>query len=980
MMRWAVALILMLVTEQADAWPVHGVGVGSSVSNGGMLLNLTSPSYFQGFNPFLNWWKTGSSMTLVSSINGTLTGQAIWDNGTYFSASTGDLKNPVPADVTSINRLFFTPVNWPQYQYEGTSFNNFANQQWDVKWDGCATPTVAVSGTLGSGGSSSFGSNSGTVTLGSSGYSNIGLTFTLTAPCYTNPPINVRVSQHQYAANVAAGQVWNPDWINDVKQFGILRLMDWMQTNFSGITDSSQLADFNYNSLTDAFFMAFSGNASISGTTLTVNSFNTNGANFAVGQTLIGIGTTTPITIASLGSGTGGTGTYNLTCSGACPTVTSIVMMGVPPVGANSAKGPKAGVAPSVACSLASATGSAVEYPIPITATDQYVTDISTALKACMPSGVKVKYSLANEIWNPSFFQFYYSTAQSSNIAANWQGYRAAQIMDIIYNVYGAGQRSRWIGAMGTHTPDASYTAGDISGANAAISGLVLHTLTQLFDQIDVAPYWGVFLPDSSFKAAAITGITVGATPTVTSASHGFSNGQILAMFVSGGTMASALNSNATPGTNVYATVSNVTTNNYQINIDTTGLTYGGSTNYAVDATLSKMADRSVALNISTPATYPTKFSFFAQQMASAILNGSVTDASYGTYTIPNTSGGLLTNSTNSLQLFFRNQALAANQWGLNLAQYEGGPTTTITGVMVNPVAQQLMEFINQSNFDAGVVGDSVNTPANLYATSFAAFRSVNSAYSAQFNDLQAQTQFGPFGALRFTPGDESNSKWQAIVTENALGPYVDPTPPATWSFNYNSSTDKAFGSGSSTTLSCPYTASGNGLGLLALTWQGSQAISSVLLDGSPMTQTSISQPASSWSAAVFSLPVSSGSHTINVTWGSGAPKRACYSMTLTGLQSNTPNGMITGNPNKTTTMNVTKGSFILAVAAASGALTFPANSSLSGTVTSNITQIDDNATQNSGFAYWSPGPSFSSSIFNLTTSSANGLAGAAFR
>lgn len=909
--KWLIAA-LIVVASPANAWRQ-----GIPPPSGGMLLNLAQPSYFAGYSPFLNWWRAGSTMTLVSSINGTLVGQQIFDCPTKCSTPetyldlNGELITPVPADVVSISRLFFTPVLFPQYQYEGTSFNNFAGQVWDIKWNGCASPTVTAIGGLGTGGTSSFGSNSGTVTLGSSGYSNVGLTFTMTAPCRANPPTNISVSQHQYASNVALGQVWNPDWVADVK-FGILRLMDWMQTNNSGITDSSQLADLNSNGLTRPFFAAESGSpsgggpaASISGSVLTVNAVIQ--PNFKVGDSLIGIGITPgTITIASLGTGTGGVGTYNLTCSGGCPTVTSQTIIGIPPVGSNYSYGPKGGVHPNVACSLGQATGAIIEYPIPIAATNQFVTDIATAFISC---GVKVKYSYGNEDWNFSFLQASYVAAQSPISGINYAGYRAAQIFEIIYNIYGASNRSRWIGALGSQDADTSKTTAVIAGANSWVNGGATHTLAQLVDEVNTAPYFG-----DGYSGAVITNITAGATPTVSAASHGFVNGQVIKLFVSAGTMATVLNGNSVAA---YATVSSATTNSFVINIDTTGLTYanpGSGSNYAMDATLFKMADQSAALNISTPATYPTKLSFFAQQFSKAILNGSASDASYGTLTVGTPNN--LTNTANAIPSLLQQHALIANSNGLKLSEYEGGSSASLVGAPFSgPVPNQLLEYLSLYQFDTGVVGDSTNTISNLYATVFQALRNVNSAYSAQFNELQAQSQAGPWGALRFTPGDEVNPKWQALVTENMKGAYVDPTPPATGTCSYITDNFTNANSNTQTLSSIDLgSASADRLVLVGVSSQGG-TISSVVIDGAVTLTQDVLNPTSG-ATAIYSGLVPSGSgaaHSIVVTYsGAAFMSRGVFVYKATGLISNIVGTTNTGAASGTT-INETKGNCIIA-------------------------------------------------------------------
>lgn len=965
MMRKFPAVILAaLLCVPAQAWRNGLANVAPN--SGGMLLNLAPTSYFAGYNPYLNWWQIGSTLTLVSSVNGTLTGQQIYDCPTKCSTpetyldANGELVNPVPADVVSINRGFFTPVNFPQYQYEGTSFNNFAGQVWDVKWGGCAAPTVTVGGGLGAGGTSSFGSNSGTVTLGSSGYSNVALIFTMTAGCFANPPTKINVSQHQYAANVAAcadganpTRCFNPDWINDVKQFGILRLMDWMQTNGSGITDISQLADFNSTSLNRPFLAALSFASTISGGVLTVGSFNTGNANFAVGQTLVGTGIASgAVTISSLGSGTGGNGTYNLTCSGACPTISSEAIVGVPPVGANYSYGPKGGLHPSVACALSHATGAIIEYPIPIAATNQFVTDVATYFFGC---GIKVKYSYGNENWNFGFLQFYYVSGQSQS---NYSGYRAAQIFEIIYNVYGAANRSQWVGALGSQLASTAVTTSNINGAKAWISGGATHTLTQLVDWIHVAPYIG-----ANYSGPAITNVTVGATPTVTAAAHGFTNGQVIKLFVTGGTMASVLNGNSVAA---YATVSSVTTNTFVINIDTTGLTYAAASsgsNYAMDAILFKMADQSSALNISTPATYPTKFSFFAQQFSKAVLNGSASDASYGTLTISAT--GNLSNAAGAIPNLLQQHALIANSNGISLSEYEGGPGTTLVSVpQGGPVPNQLVEYLNIFQFDAGAVGDAVNTPANTQAVAYQALRNVNSAYSAQFNELQAQTQFGPWGALRFTPGDEGNPKWSALVAENVRGPYVDPTPAAPGSCSYVTSNYTTANSNTQTISSVDLGTANSGRSVIvgvAGQSSGGAAISSVVVDGSiTLTQDVLD---GSSVTALYSGAVPSGSgatHSVVITYVNSTFKsRGAFVYRAVGLSS--PYAATINNGAQAVKISETKGACVISVGNYVGSA--PNYDTLSSIPSVDGTHL---TTAQGASAFFVPG--FTSAIFSVNT------------
>lgn len=986
---------IALVT-QAGAW-THGKAP-TGANTGGMLLNLSNATYFNGINPQLNWWTSGDSrITIVSTVNGTLVGQQIWDcptscstPTTYLDSSTGELVTPVPSDVTSIERGWFATVPFPQYQYEGTAFAGFAGQVWKTTWTGCASPTLTNGGSLGTGGSLSVGSNTATITFGSSGFSNVTNKFTMTTACRADPPKNIKVYQNEYATNVAAGQFWNPDFISAIRPFAYVRLMDWLNTNASGISDSSQLAEATYQNFNKPLPLA-RGTGAISSSVLTITSWNQEQP-FQVGQRIVCIGCTGTITISSLGTGTGGNGTYNLSGAGGV-SLSGQVTLGVPTVGANGATGPKGGVGPLLACNLANTANVNVEYPIPAAATDQFMTDVATTFKSCLNTWLLVKFSFCNEDWNSggAFNCYRYVQSYNNNTPAvvDYAGYRAAQLMEIAAGVFGTASwnsatnpTSRWIGAIGAQAASPAVATSAINGANAWISGgPSAYTLQQLFNQVDIAPYWGIF-----YDTAVITGVTAGATPTVT-ASNSYTNGQVIKVFVNGGTMASVLNG-------VYATVSNRTASNFQINIDTTGLTYGGTNNGAFDAAMFKLIDQSKVLNGSTPATYPTKFSYFAQQMSTAVLNGSATDASYGTITVASglnlrpASGGAAV--AGSLLDYFQQNALIAQKNGLVLSQYEGGPTWAFTGnapsvigSTANTGANEAIEFLTISLFDAGVVGDSTNTPSNMHTTMFSQFDSVNGIYPAQYDMAGNQTQFGPWGGLRFAPGDTGNLKWQAILAKSALGPYVDPTPAPTWSVNRDAS-DINFGSGGSTTLTCPIHVPSDGLAVIGVGWtNNTTTITSVSLSGGGGNMTQDAFTANTWSSAIYSKAVlaSASPYTATITWSGSTSFRNCAAVTLTGLASGTKISASSGNPQKSANIAVTKGSFIFATATLSGAITF-ATSSTTGVATGTVTQIDKQVPdgQAFGFAYWSPGPSFSAAAFNVQTNSANSLAVATYK
>jgi hypothetical protein len=847
-MRVIVALMLAAVGGPASAW-MHGSDV-VPVTTGGLLMNIGGLRYFAGHNDFLNWWQVGDVIGLTSTINGGMSGKTIWDcptkcgtPKTYFDTNTGELVKPMPADVTSIGRGVFTPVINASDQYAATSFNNFARSVWDVTWDGCATPTMSTTGSLGSGGTATWGSNSGQITLGSSPL-NVAIIFTFTgiAACYSDPPHNIKVYQHQYAANVARGEVFNPDWINDIKQFGILRLMDWAAVNNGGITDISQLADINYNSLQTAFVSAIASNSTVSGNVLTVSGTNTGFAPFSTGQAIYCQGCVNGSIITGQTSGTPGQdGTYTLSASFTQSSSTAVV--GVPSVGSNQNYGPKGGIHPSIACAIANRAGVNIEYPFPFAASDAMVTAVATYFKGCLNPGLKVKYSYGNENWNFTFIQYHYTYSQPSSPARGtlYSGYRAAQVMELIYNVYGAGQRSRWIGALGSQFGNTQVTQDNIDGANIWVSGGATHTLAQLVDQIDVAPYFGPYVNDSW------------------------------------------------------------------------------------DTVLGALATQSATLNASTPATYPNKYSYYIQQFSKMILTGSATGA-YGTISMSGQDIQGLSGAAGTIQPTMEQHALIANGAGVKLGEYEGGLTTLRTGGVAEP--NQITEYRYQYQFNAGVVGDAVNTPSNIYATVFQTLRDAHSSYSAQFNDLDPQAG-GPWGSARFIPGDESNPKWQALVAENALGPYVDPTGAATGTFAYaGAGTNRYFAqngcgipSGCTDTFT-PTVGTAPTLLIVAYTLTGGNP-GTLTCDGVVMHGDVVYTPAANRVAAIYSgiMGIGTATRSCSMVYADttiSSQFRTMYAMTATGLASNSVQTTAVSS-GASVAINETKGAFIVGISACSG-------------------------------------------------------------
>ena len=435
------------------------VAQGTSPSRGQLQLGLTGPVYFNGFSPFLNWWKTASAPTISRSSGGDLYGQQIWDVEGYLDPSTGEIVTPVPPDLLAISRVFYKSAN----SFQVSAGCNYAGEEWTATWDGSAEGRVEF--TTGGGAQAIIVPNRIDFTTGEDP-DRVALVLRLTDR--NDPPRNIRIFQSRYRQNVIDGERFNPDWLAEIRQFGVLRFMDWMVTNDSHISEFSQLADENY---------------------------------FAWCQPFYGWGQ------QSVWSGKSGQ------------------------------FGPKGSLHPQLICELANETGCNIHVCIPIRATDTFVRMFAKYFKE--NTDAEVTYELSNECWNPGFDQFHYCRSQGSKIwpgdfwgFAKWYGYRAAECMKIIRDVYG--ETSRWRGALCTQTVDVAKTINALAGINYWRERTLVPAksveVSDLFKSLYVTGYFGFVV--SGQKISRITN----ASPVVcTSRHHGFKNGQKIKLFVTDG-------------------------------------------------------------------------------------------------------------------------------------------------------------------------------------------------------------------------------------------------------------------------------------------------------------------------------------------------------------------------------------------------------------------------------------------------------------
>ncbi|MEH2535994.1 hypothetical protein V1277_004706 [Bradyrhizobium sp. AZCC 1588] len=646
------------------ATPVFRAAPGTSApppNDKSITLGLANPTYYIGFSPFLNWWKTAQEPTISRIAGGDLSGKAVWDAGIYLSPATGEIVSPAPADLLAIKSVFFAPPN----DFQVNAGCDYSGEPWVVEWDGSASGRIDL---LTSGGTqSNVGTNKITFTMGK----NPGNTqLTLTLKNRNDPPRNIRIYQQRYAVNVAAGEKFNPDWLAVIKKFGFLRFMDWQYINNSEVKDFAQLADENY---------------------------------------------------------------YRW-----CTALTS-----------KSGFGPKGGIHPSLICQVANLTGCKVHVCFPAKCTDAFVSAFTTYMRN--NTKVEVTYEFSNECWHFGFQQASYCLEQGNAIWLNdgarfnkWYGYRAAQVMQIVRSIYN--DPSRWRGCINTQTVSIGPLQQQLVGINYLLSKTAPSLrVSDLFKGVYATGYFGYFE-----QSKPISSITSTNPAVVFSKGHGYTNGQRLKLFVNGMIQ---LN-------NKIVTVSNASADRYELSgVDATeyaAFATGNGNNYSVKSLIFEIMDKSNAKFVADPRTYPTKYTYFNQQLAQSLLTG-------------NCSEGFISpiNVANLRSTYWPALKTLATANGLDLRQYESGAH------FVGDV--YLTGFGGQAQFTEYLVnsGHSPEVGA-VYAAGYAAFIAVGGIHPAKYTEGGASSRYGTWAGIRFWPTvangnkvDTANPVWKATVDFN---------------------------------------------------------------------------------------------------------------------------------------------------------------------------------------------------------------------
>lgn len=977
--RILLCVLLLTPLQSATARVLRGSGPFPS-NNGGMLLGLGPPSYFSNGPEYLNWAQSSDTSPTINLVaGGTQSVQTTFANG-QMDSGTGEL---VPgagiSTIASVAKPIFTPGPYvslvPPLNGASPWWNGLAMT---ITWTG--TSTVTQQGTLGSGSTAlSCGANSCTFTFGSNP-SNAAFIFAITN--VNDPPKNIFVYETKFAANVSAlasciaaqgssstnCNHFSPDWISVIKAFGRLRTMDIMNVNGSGPSELSQLADFNYqicvgcgfNGIGTTTAATIDNGSGSAGNTLTISG-NTAQSNWAVGQTVSGPGVTGTPVITALGTGAGGNGTY--TVSGAAQLVASTAMNGTQVPGTFfSPIGTKGGIHPSWAVELSKVTGADIHYNLPVNISNQGMTDVATYFRNNMPSGHKVFFELGNENWNPGLGITYRWLGVAGNAlfggttsGVNYGGYRMSQLMTVVQGVYGTNAydnvrnpTGQWAGVVGGQmVNNTSVPAAFVNGFTTWQASCSCSTkITDLFYDVVVAPYFSDFPSVSSVPANLQSMITASAAcfASIGGSITASASAGVLTVSAGSVTLGQGLTGAGLPA-------------NLYIN--------SGSGPYNLN--------QSVTVGSESMTTVPCAdtYQFFAQQYSKLFITGSNDFAYTGSSLIPITG----------FQDILNTNALFANSYGLQLSEYEGG----------NQVVGSPQATINTAqgyllNWQWNAAGnDPLYTPALVYQGVYQMLRNVHSAYSAKFVE---QNEAYAFSGVRYL-GD-SNPSWSAIVAENALGPYVDPTVPGTWTATYAGNATNRFFS-ASTCSGCTDTLAGVVIGtaatraVVAVSLTGG-SITSVTCDGVTSSTPDAASSSSGRTAAIYSMALSAGTNTRTcsmITSAASFQNREFYVSTATGLLSGTPLAINPTNPGTTFPINYTKAGLLVATSAcAASSNAYGSTSGVSTPSTSSPTTqtiaLDDDTTHTASFGMFNA--PFSSAIFSVAPGCAGAAAGAVYK
>jgi hypothetical protein len=461
---------------------------------GRICLGLHGLTYYSGFYSLLNAWKQGAGIRVTvgetdydSDIRPDMPNSA-W--GRYLDEN-GELHRPLPERITAMSRIFFAKPDEAApagYDREG--------DEWVLKWDGSA-------GQIGISNLQNLVRDGNRVTwTWPPLVEALWVTFLEIDPA--DPPRNVRLCPARHETRLDAGELFNPDWLEIVREgSGIIRFMDWQGTN-------SNLSTLRLADIPQDDYFAWGG---------------------GTGQPLVKGGM--PLNVMSrLAKETGShpwvciPSVYGTPKLSAVQTIENSNPAKVSAPGHDWADGDV--VVPYLTnwpdaernrytvlnADRASGTfelaeldatgfeayeteGATLTAPYDLASIEAELTPFAAHFRDNVDAPLTAYFEFGNELWNWIFNGPHWLAAQARGKFEDddhhkMAGFLAAHCMNVIRKTYGPDRRERWRGVLATFVVLTDTTTRMIEGVEAYIAehapGL---TIRDLFDDVAVTGYWG---------------------------------------------------------------------------------------------------------------------------------------------------------------------------------------------------------------------------------------------------------------------------------------------------------------------------------------------------------------------------------------------------------------------------------------------------------------------------------------------------------
>ncbi len=458
-------------------------------------------------HPFINIWKQAAEIVITAGRQPYSTNFPPGDAKSAWGRlldENGDLKAPLPADITHMSRI----ISGPNVELGLPPGYNPTGQSWVVKWDGVAS-SVTISG-----GGGVRQRQKGNRLEWEWGAADRAQAVVFTGIDRANPPRNIRVCEARLEARLDAGEIFHPDWLEVVRRgSGVIRFMDWQAINsdrstrrFSEIPQESYWRWGSPASSAPLTTTRLPGGMPVSVMASLANTVQSLPwvcfpAVFGTNKTarIEEISNSDPAAVRAPG--------HNLANG---DRIITYLVNGMTPVNRNSYTvanaDTKAGTFELSGVDSTSfpkyASNGFITSPFDLNLIGKEVAQFAAYFRDHVSDELVTYYEYGNELWNAIFDGFHWLAAQARGFFSGddpnkMAGYLAAHCMNTVRKAYGVGSRQRWKGVLTTQTTFPFITKQMLLGAQEYISTKAPDIkLTDLFDDLGVTGYWGGVFTD----------------------------------------------------------------------------------------------------------------------------------------------------------------------------------------------------------------------------------------------------------------------------------------------------------------------------------------------------------------------------------------------------------------------------------------------------------------------------------------------------